>query len=189
MKRSWHKFGRAPRRGRSHATAALVGEPFVAGSGPGAFRSAGRAVIRPVDQHREYLERRWQRGCRNAAQLWRELREQGFSGQSRIVREWVRSTLVHKVAGGRQPSVSIPLRSSPRQVAWLLLKQPEDARPYLEELVRQSLEIATCASLALEFCRIVRQRDTAAWSVVRDAAPASPLANFAKHLCRDETPS
>jgi transposase len=67
-----------------------------------------------------------------------------------------------------------------------LLKQPEDARSYLEELCRRSPEIATSASLALEFCRIVRQRDTAAWFRWRDAAPASSLANFAKHLCRDE---
>jgi hypothetical protein len=41
-------------------------------------------------------------------------------------------------------------------------------------------------SLAREFCRIIRQRDAAAWLRWRDAAPASPLANFAKHLCRDE---
>jgi transposase len=39
-----------------------------------------------------------------------------------------------------------------------LLKQPEDARSYLQELCRRSPEIATCAALA----------------------------NFAKHLCRDE---
>ena len=27
-----------------------------------------------------YLERRWQEGCHNSAQLWREIREQGFPG-------------------------------------------------------------------------------------------------------------
>jgi len=80
----------------------------------------------------------------------------------------------------------MPPRSSPRQVAWLLLKQPEDARSYLEELCRRSPDIATCASLAREFCRIIRQRDAAAWLRWRDAATTSLLANFTKHLCRDE---
>src|ERR1035437_5175119 len=42
-----------------------------------------------VDQHREYLEQRWQQGCHNAAQLWRELRERGFKGQAPIVRTWI----------------------------------------------------------------------------------------------------
>ena len=44
MKRSWNKFGRAPRRGKSHATAVLLGEPSAAGSRPVAFRSEGRAI-------------------------------------------------------------------------------------------------------------------------------------------------
>ena len=35
-----------------------------------------------LDRYREYLEQRWQQGCHNAAQLWRELREKGFSGTS-----------------------------------------------------------------------------------------------------------
>jgi transposase len=140
-----------------------------------------------VDQHQEYLEKRWQQGCHNAAQLWRELQEQGFSGQSRIVREWIKKHLgSRRRRDEQQPSISKPLRSSPRQVAWLLLKQPEDARSYTEELCRRSPEIAACASLAREFCSIIRKRDASAWPRWRDAATASPLANFAKHLCRDE---
>jgi transposase len=140
-----------------------------------------------LDQHQEYLVQRWQQGCHNAAQLWRELREQGFVGQSRTVRDWIRKHCgVRRRWAGQQLSVSTPPRSSPRQVAWLLLKEPEEARSYLDELYRRSPEIAICASLAREFCRIIRQRDAAAWLRWRDAAPRSPLANFAKHLCRDE---
>jgi transposase len=140
-----------------------------------------------VDEHQEYLERRWQQGCHNAAQLWRELREQGFTGQSRIVRDWIRKHCgARRCPTGQPRSASTPPRSSPRQAAWLLLKQPEEARSYLEELYRRSPEIARCASLAREFCRIIRKRDAAAWSRWRDAAHESPLANFAKHLCRDQ---
>jgi transposase len=140
-----------------------------------------------IDQHRNYLEQRWQHGCHNAAQLWRELREQGFDGQPRTVRDWVRKYCgpqKHREEPGS--TVSSPLRTSPRQVAWLLLKQPEESRPYLEELCGRSLEIAHCASMAREFCRIIRQRDVAAWPHWRDATSSGPLSNFARHLCRDE---
>ncbi len=140
-----------------------------------------------LDQHQESLERRWQQGCHNAAQLWRELREQGFKGQSRTVRDWIKKHRRSQTGRAKQPLTSTtPQRSSPRQVAWLLLKQPEEARSYSEELYRRSPEIAQCASLAREFCRLIRQRDTAAWLSWRDVACASPLANFVKHLRRDE---
>jgi transposase len=140
-----------------------------------------------IDQHRNYVEQRWQQGCHNAAQLWRELLDQGFDGQSRTIRDWIR-----KYCGSQKQrdepisAVSSPLRTSPRQVAWLLLKQPEESRSYLEELCRRTPEIATCASQAREFCRIIRQRDDAAWPQWREAASSGPLSNFAKRLCRDE---
>ena len=38
-----------------------------------------------VDRHAEHLNRRWDEGCRNAVQLWREIQDQGFRGQSRTV--------------------------------------------------------------------------------------------------------
>jgi transposase len=140
-----------------------------------------------IDQHRSYLEQRWQQGCHNAAQLWRELRVQGFDGQSRTIRDWIRKYCGSQNQRSEQSSaVSSLLRASPRQVTWLLLKQPEEARLYIEELCSRSPEIASCASLAREFCRIIRQRDVAAWSQWRDAASFGPLSNFVKHLHRDE---
>lgn len=140
-----------------------------------------------IDCHRNYLEQRWQQGCRNAAQLWRELRAQGFDGKSRTVRDWIRKYCGSQKQREKPSSaVSSPRRTSPRQVAWLLLKQPEESRTYLEELSKRAPEIATCASLAREFCRIVRQRDATAWPQWRDAASSGPLSNFAKHLCHDE---
>lgn len=140
-----------------------------------------------IDQHRNYLEQRWQQVCRNAAQLWRELREQGFDGRSRTVRDWIRKYCgpqKHREESGS--TVSSPQRTSPRQVAWLLLKQSEESRLYLEEVCTRSPEIASCASMAREFCRIIRQRDVAAWAHWRAAASSGPLSNFARHLCRDE---
>lgn len=140
-----------------------------------------------VDRHREYLEQRWNEGCHNATQLWQELREQGLTGQSPIVRRWVRSHCGSGRHRARQQAPpSSPQPSSPRQTAWSLLKKPEDARHYIAELCRRSLEIATCADLARQFVRMIRQRDAAAWPNWKDSAKSSLLASFANHLCHDE---
>jgi transposase len=115
------------------------------------------------------------------------LRKRGFAGQSGIVRNWVRQRFGSRRDRIKQePVASPPPRISPRQTAWLLLKQPEDARPYLEELCCRSPEIANFASLAREFFRMIRHRDAAAWPRWREDAKASPLVHFAKHLCKDE---
>jgi transposase len=140
-----------------------------------------------VDRHREYLEQRWNEGCHNATQLWHELRARGFTGQSPIVRRWVRSHYGSRRYRVRQQTPpSSPQPSSPRQTAWNLLKEPEEARNYIAELCRRSPEIATCAGLAREFVRMIRQRDATAWPNWKDSAKSSLLASFAKHLCHDE---
>ena len=140
-----------------------------------------------VDRHREYLEQRWNEGCHNATQLWHELCSRGFTGQSPIVRRWVRMHYGSQRNRIRRLAPPVPPPPcSPRQTAWTLLKQPEDARIYIAELCRRSPEIATCADLAREFVRIIRQRDAVAWPNWKDSAKGTLLASFAKHLCHDE---
>ena len=139
-----------------------------------------------LDRYREYLEQRWQQGCHNAAQLWRELREKGFKGQSRIVRDWM---LKHHGTRGsetkKDTTVPPAPRISPRQTAWHVLKESEPNLPYLEELFRRSPEIATAASVAREFFRMVRKRDLAAWEPWLQSALKSPLVSRSrKHLSR-----
>src|SRR5688500_14710368 len=41
-----------------------------------------------LDRYEPYLRRRWAEGCRNAQLLRRELRAQGYPGQSRQVSRW-----------------------------------------------------------------------------------------------------
>jgi len=124
-----------------------------------------------VDEHSEYLESRWNEGCHNATQLWQEIRARGFAGHSPIVRTWVRRRYgSRRERIGQQTSFHSPPRVSPRQKAWALLKEPENARGYLEELSRRSSEIAACASMAREFVRIIRQRDAVAWKQWKEDA-------------------
>lgn len=59
---------------------------FATGHAPLYDRRASGSILDPF---RDYLERRYAEGCRNARQLWRELREQGFQGRPSIVRVWI----------------------------------------------------------------------------------------------------
>jgi transposase len=64
-----------------------------------------------IDQHRPYLDQRWNEGCHNAAQLWREIRDLGFSGTSSSVRQWVLKHFGRKIRSHREP---LPPKSGKR---------------------------------------------------------------------------
>ena len=140
-----------------------------------------------VEVHREYLEQRWQQGCHNAAQLWRELQTQGFAGRPHTLRDWLQKQYGRRRERQKQPTPrpSQP-RTSPRKVTWQILKQPEEAQSFLEELYRRSPEIAVLAATAREFFRIIRERDVAAWPEWQRTAATNSLNGFAKHLCHDQ---
>jgi transposase len=140
-----------------------------------------------LDRHRDYLEMRWQQGCRNTARLCQELRDQGIVVRPRTLRDWMRKKHgPRKRCDQPRPSVPALMRASPRQVAWWILKPSGQVHLYLDQLIQKSPEIARCADLAREFFRMIRDRDTAAWPGWRDATARSPFASFTKHLCRDE---
>ena len=42
-----------------------------------------------LDPYTPYLEQRVQGGCFNASQLWREIRDKGFQGRDKVVRQWL----------------------------------------------------------------------------------------------------
>lgn len=42
-----------------------------------------------LDPYQDYLSQRWHAGCRNASQLWREIRQRGYLGTYRQVSRWV----------------------------------------------------------------------------------------------------
>jgi transposase len=142
-----------------------------------------------LDRFAEYLQHRYREGCQNATQLWRELSEHGFRGGHAIVRRWVRRNLRPESCRG-QPlaprSVRPTITGSPRQTTWLLLQQPPEAQPFLQELFRRSHEIEACAAAAREFFRMVRNKDAEAWQGWLQMAEATPLGSFAQHLLQDE---
>jgi transposase len=57
-----------------------------------AFPERSRRPREPsmLDPFEPYLAKRWQEGCRNALQMWREIREQGYPGAQGRVLQWAR---------------------------------------------------------------------------------------------------
>ena len=145
-----------------------------------------------VDRWMPYLEQRWAAGCHNAAQLWREIKEQGFRGCQTTIRQWMARLRGPALPTGR---ASISLRQqvppSPRQTTWLLLypdgKRSADQQAYCEALLGRSADLACVTKLAhqfLELCRRHSQESLEEWLA---AAKQTGLRSFALGLERDRT--
>jgi transposase len=162
-------------------------------------RPRRRTLLTPFEP---FLRSRWDAGCRNAKGLWRELAAEGFTGRPTIVRDLLARW--RAAAGEPAPTAPRPLalvgpsappatpRYSTREVAWLLLRRPEDLdadeQAYLQALFRHRPVLGVAHGLILDFLTIVRQRQEqalAAWAAVATASALPELQTFATGLLRD----
>ena len=160
----------------------------------------GRSILQP---HIDYLQKRWQEGCHNASQLWRELRQQGYQGARGLVARWAakqRKTLRSQhnpedsAGDAIEPeAVAKPIAPwSPSRAAWLFVRKPEDLEQEDQEALGRMLEISesvkTAYTLAQRFGQMVRERDAAAFEpwledIVHSGIKA--LKSFANGLKQD----
>jgi len=134
-----------------------------------------------LDPFEPYLAKRWQEGCRNALQIWREIREQGYPGAQGRVLQWARQRREEPAptTPGRYRSSMMErcqkrtlLQSSdgrtnrapsPKRLVWLLLEDPEslgvDERRALEQVLKVSNDAAVIYSLIRRFRKMVRHRE------------------------------
>lgn len=107
-----------------------------------------------------HLGRRWNEGCRNVSLLWREISALGFGGSYDTVYAWSRR--MRAAAGYNGDNTGPPMRRySPRQAAWLLLRD-EGAlgrchRCFLKDLLRTCPDAAATYRLAQGFGKLVRE--------------------------------
>ena len=150
-----------------------------------------------------YLRRRWEEGCHNAAQLWREIKIQGYAGCVSVVRDYLtrwRSRLPaeqRRTSGPqatRPPSQRIP---SPRSSVWLLLKPPDEKQPqraefqkrFVQALCELSPEVRMANELAQQFLEIVRERrapQLESWLQAVAESHLPELQSFARGLRLDK---
>jgi transposase len=148
--------------------------------------------------YRTYLEERWREGCHNAAQLWRELQEQGFRGSYGSVYAWLAEWQAQLPPEQRRwngqrprPDAVAPV-PTPGAVMWWLLGRREklttEQTAYLERLTTLRPAIARARELVQEFFTLTRQRDVGALEPWREQVAASGLAElerFSAGLKRD----
>lgn len=150
-------------------------------------RAPGRSAL---DRHLAYVEQRWAEGGRNAAQLWRELRDDVFDGGYDVVRRWaIRCRALDAASASRtrpMPSWRVP---SSRRAA-RMLTMPSDAltptdRRFVDTLNALSPEVRTAANAVNAFCLLVRARDAAGLVNWLTAARSSILRGFVAGLISD----
>jgi transposase len=151
----------------------------------------GRSILDPF---RSYLEARWTEGCRNATVLWRDLREQDFAGQVRVVRQWAtqqrRADPATEARGASKPAPpkSLP-PPTPRQAARLLMaetnKLAEDEHRFVTALLALSPPIAHAAGLIRRYAEMVKNGLADRLNAWIDEAEGSDVKGFAVSLRQD----
>jgi transposase len=142
-----------------------------------------------LDAYQPYLLGRWQEGCHNALQLWRELKQQGFTGGATIVRNYVRPWREADVP----PAVRETRRAVPsvRTLTWLLL--PKQQRSQIQTQMRQRLleafpSLQQSQQLVEAFRCVLRGGSVTeldAWLTTVVSSGLADLATFARGLEQD----
>jgi transposase len=151
-----------------------------------------------LDPYLPYLAQRWVAGCRNGAQLYREIAANGFTGSRPLVGRWAakRRKEDPKPVAPHDPPAKPKHRGirpwSAQHAVWLLLKEPEslsaERRAALERMLAASATLRSAHGFAQTFIQIIRGRLAEAlepWlkAVVESKLP--PLTGFAGSLTKD----
>lgn len=158
-----------------------------------------------VDPYTAYLAQRWQEGCHNAQQLWREIRQRGFRGSHRMVTLWAQARRDSTVPitgqadshsetqGSASSQQHARLRVLPSSHEWVwkaLEKNPthdSDQRQY-QEILDHHPVIRTAVTLAQQFAGLVRNgkpRQLKGWIRRATASGIAEMASFASGIQRD----
>lgn len=123
------------------------------------FPERSERAARPcrIDAFKKHLQKRWQEGCHNAAELYKEIVSLGYSGGTTIVRNYLNTlrqnpTAVQKAAGEK---VSV------RQAAMWILRREKDRTPRQQAILETLGEIHEpfhiAHTFAQRFLEMIRQ--------------------------------
>jgi transposase len=140
--------------------------------------------------YHDHLDRRWTEGCRNAAQLWRELVTLGFKGRPGTVRQWA-----GRRRKGESHAASIPQRpvirgepASAREIARQLMTEdtlPQTEQNFVSRLLLQVPALAECVTAAKRLNAVLRRKSKEALGKVLDDAAGTALGSLVTSLRRD----
>jgi transposase len=154
-----------------------------------------------IDPYKDYLIARWNEGCRNAQQVYREIREQGYTGSDQpIVRFFAQFRKKKDARKFKQldPSKEAPIQAPPKrpptasQVAhWMTFKEEqrlEWQQSYLTQLCEKDPQVAQAYELIQAFTTMLRERGGERldeWLERVEKQEIAELQSFAQGLKKD----
>ena len=154
-----------------------------------------------IEPYKEYLIKRWNEGCRNAQLVYRELKEQGYTGSDQPVQRYFvqfRKKKDRRKFKQVDPANEAPVQAPPKrpptasQVAhWITFKEDqrlEWQQKYLTQLCEADDEIAQASVLIEDFTTMLRERGGErfdAWLDRVEKQGVSELQSFANGLKKD----
>jgi len=158
------------------------------------YRKRQASMLDPFEDH---LQRRWDEGCRNAKQLWREVCALGYPGGYKRVHQWRQRQRLMDQAQVASNSAGLPGRLkqgfAPQQLVWLLLLEVErlsEAETYvLEELCKRESALGELRRLAQNFLCLFRKEHADGldnWFQAVAKSDLKDLQTFAWSLQRDQ---
>lgn len=128
----------------------------------------------------EYLQDRWQAGCQNVAQLFREIAWRGYTGSRSLL-----SQSIQPWRGPRPPRAErgyLRRLTSRSSLRWLCLRPPDqlkpDERKLLDKLLARDAELLLGYRLLNRFREIVAKRERTQLDIWLSDAKASNLPTF-----------
>jgi len=157
-------------------------------------RMPGRTPHSVLSPYVDYLDQRFEAGCRSPSQLFREAQQQGYPGSISVVGSWLRAK---RILAGEQ-AITVPLDMaitsssailpSNYKLSWLLVLDPETLQDDDQKMlahVRHNEAIAQFCDLAQDFRTLLRDRDVNAfdtWLTTADASPLKLVRDFSEGL-------
>lgn len=164
------------------------------------YRSSPKArrhrTRRLLDPFRSYLLQRWNDGCSNATQLFREIQAQGYIGSTTLVRTALQPLRTANTLPGQTASQMKAAASSPHTLQTLnfwILQRPEDRQAEHEALIEQICndlpKLGQVISQARQFAAMLRQQspnELSPWLQQVEASGYRAWKNFASRMRQDQ---
>lgn len=161
-------------------------------------RAKHQSILAP---YLSFLAERWQAGCHNGYQLFRETKARGYSGSQaqlgRLIAEW-RKHLPPASPGSKRESRHTPAplpkrqKLSSQQASWLFVLAEEhltaQQRRHKEHLIQASEELARAYRLSQDFIAMLKERKAEELQQWLQRASHSQIVEFkslAKSMQRD----
>ncbi len=165
-------------------------------------RPAGGSIL---NSYLAYMEERFEQGCRNGLQLWREIKQRGYGGTTRQVSKWMSkrrqqeeatsintvSEMIEKTATPAAPPPPVDGVPSPRQLSWMMMRpQPQlkEEETRVLSSIGQHTQLKQVYGLTQQFIEMVNKRQPGKldqWLKDCKATGIAMLQSFATRIDQD----